>query len=143
MEKRGRKSGASMEVVKPVNITAIERPAAPGMLTKRQAGVWETVVGGLPADWFPAETHELLAQYCRHAINARRVAQLIENLLSSDQEHDDWLAEYNRLLIMHEREGRALSSLATRMRLTQQTRYHPEKKRGTSVRAPWLPPHKA
>jgi len=139
MEKRGRKSSASLQVIRPANITAVERPAALEMLTDEQAGVWGKVVNRMPAEWFRDETHELLAQYCRHAVSVRRVAELIESLLSDEEESGNWLSEYNRLLIMQEREGRALSSLATRMRISQHSQYEKDKKRGSSLK----PPHQS
>jgi hypothetical protein len=71
----------------------------------------------MSADWFPRETRGMLSQYCRHVVSARRVAQLIEQAMKGELLDIDG---YNQLLIMQEREGRALSSLATRMRLSQQ-----------------------
>jgi uncharacterized protein YicC (UPF0701 family) len=43
----------------------------------------------------------------------------------------------DRLLKMQEREGRAMSSLATRMRLTQQTSYDKTKPRPIATKPPW------
>lgn len=117
MRKRGRKSAASSEVAVVSPIETVSRPDAPYDLTDEQAQEWWAVVNRMPADWFPRETHGLLTQYCRHVVAARKIAQLIakaEKAKSFDVE------EYDRLLKMQEREGRALSSLATRMRITQQ-----------------------
>ena len=60
--------------------------------------------------------------------------------ISGDAEKDDEfkVGDYDLLLKMQEREGRALSSLATRMRMTQQTQYDKSKKRGSgAVKKPW------
>lgn len=76
----------------------------------------------------------MLAQYCRHVVAARRVAQLIADAEASkelDVEH------YDRLLKMQEREGRAISSLATRMRISQQATYDKTRKKPSQVRQPW------
>jgi hypothetical protein len=118
-------------------VTVSPRPDPPRELTAEQADEWRAVVDRLPADWFPRETHGLLVQYCRHVVAARRVAQLIESLeTSSDSEFD--VGRYDELLKMQEREGRALSSLATRMRLTQQTTYDKQKKKGSvGTKRPW------
>ena len=43
----------------------------------------------------------------------------------------------DRLLKMQEREGRAISALATRMRLTQQSTYDKSKKKPTAALRPW------
>lgn len=134
MGDRGRKSAASMEVA-PINVLAVERPDAPYDLTDAQAEVWRTVVNGLPAEWFPRETWPLLAQYCRHVVSAEHVAKLIYDL---EQKKDGFdVGEYNQLLIMQEREGRALSSLATRMRMTQQSTYDRQKMKPKEAKKLW------
>ena len=47
-------------------------------------------------------------------------------------------SEYDKLLKMQERESRILVSLATKMRMTQQATYDPEKGKGsTPIRPPW------
>ena len=135
MAARGRKSAASLMVAPAGAVRAIDRPDPPDELTEEQARVWYAVTESLPADWFGRETHDLLAQYCRHVVAARKVAQLIAQVEASP-EFD--VGEYDTLLKMQEREGRALSSLATRMRLTQQTTYDKSKAKGKSAtRKPW------
>ena len=135
MTQRGRKSAASLAVISSSGIATIRRPSPPAELSDEQAHEWVQVVNRLSADWFPRETHGMLAQYCRHVVSARRVAQLI-TLAESADEFD--VREYELLLRMQEREGRALSSLATRMRMSQQATVHPEKARKPSaVSKPW------
>jgi len=118
-------------------ITAIPRPAAPRDLNRAQAAEWNSVVERMPADWFPRETHALLAQYCRHVITARQIAGMIDSLMKGDSQSNSWLDDYDRLLKMQEREGRAMSSLATRMRISQQAQYNQNKNPGTTVTKPW------
>jgi len=133
MEKRGRKSAASLEVVH--GVSAVRRPAPPVELTDEQAAEWTAIVERMPADWFPRETHPMLAQYCLHAVSQRKISALIESLLARDEFEVD---EYDKLLKMQEREGRAMSSLATRMRISQQAQYNKDKKRGGgTVKRPW------
>jgi chaperone required for assembly of F1-ATPase len=117
MKTRGRKSAASQEVVVPGTTELIARPDAPYDLTDEQSAEWWAVVNRMPADWFPRETHGMLTQYCRHVVAARRVAQLVAK---AEKNKTLDLEEYDRLLKMQEREGRAISSLATRMRISQQ-----------------------
>ena len=137
MGERGRKSGASLAVRSPSPIETVQRPDPPDELTEEQSRVWYAVTESLPADWFGRETHEMLAQYCRHTVAARRVAQIISHMEKSDDDAFD-VENYDRLLKMQEREGRALSSLATRMRMTQQATYDPKKGKGKgAVRKPW------
>jgi len=88
----------------------------------------------MPADWFGAETYPLLVQYCRHVVSSDRVAQLIAAAEAGDQFD---VREYDQLLKMQEREGRAMSALATRMRLTQQTTYDKSKRKPSAAKRPW------
>ena len=138
MGKRGRKSLASQSVVSLSDaIERVQRPDAPYDLTDEQADVWRGVVADLPADWFSPKNFMLLTQYCRHVIEARRIAQLIQAEMDASEGID--LVKYDKLLAMQEREGRAISSLMTRMRTTHQSLYDKSKKVGSAVRVskPW------
>jgi hypothetical protein len=132
MGNRGRTSAAALSVIGPVR--ELRRAQAPAELTDEQADEWRAIVNRMPAEWFPRETHAMLAQYCRHVIAARRVAQLIDALEGRDPFD---VEEYDRLLKMQEREGRALSSLATRMRLSQQATYDKTKRKPIAGVRPW------
>lgn len=134
MGDRGRKPGSELSVISSEGIETVARPKPPAELTPEQADEWRAVVNRLPADWFPRETLGMLAQYCRHIVSARRVAQLIQQHEALEEFDID---EYDKLLKMQEREGRALSSLATRMRITQQTTYDKSKKKGKVGKRPW------
>lgn len=134
MRTRGRRSAESLAVISSGGIETIRRPEPPDELTDEQAEEWRAVVNRLSADWFPRETHGMLAQYCRHVVAARRVAQLIAAHETSDPFD---VEEYDRLLKMQEREGRALSSLSTRMRLSQQATYDPKRKKPKAAPKPW------
>ncbi len=117
MGTRGRKSAAQLAVA-PTVVEIVPRPVAPMGLTDEQASEWDAVVARMPADWFPRETHGILAAYCRHVVASGRVAQLIA---AQDRAESIDITEYDVLLRMQEREGRAMSALATRMRLTPQS----------------------
>lgn len=135
MAARGRKSAASMEITIASDVQVIRRPLPPNELTVEQADEWSAVVDRMPADWFPRETHGMLVQYCRHVVAARRIAQLIARVEKSNKLDLD---EYDKLLKMQEREGRAVSSLATRMRITQQATVRAESaKKPAQISAPW------
>lgn len=122
-------------------IETIERPECPHDLNDEEAEVWFMVVNRLPADWFPAETHPLLAQYCRTAIQTRRVAELIEKA-TSDVDEDGkatlTVKDYDRLLKMQARQSATLAMLATKMRISQQaTTNHRANKKQIAPRKPW------
>jgi hypothetical protein len=135
MGTRGRQSAAALTVVGPSGIETVRRPEPPDELTDEQASEWKAIVSRMPADWFGRETHGMLAQYCRHVIASRRVAQLIE---ANEQSDDFSLEAYDTLLKMQEREGRAMSALATRMRISQQASYDKQKKKPHGpAKRPW------
>lgn len=135
MKTRGRTSAAATEIMAvAAPLERIQRPDAPYDLTDEQTQEWWAVVNRMPADWFPRETHALLADYCRHVVMARRVAQLIKQAESSESLD---VVEYDRLGKMAERESRVIASLATKMRLTQQTTYDKSKKKPLLSKKPW------
>lgn len=142
MQKRGRKSAAAHEVVTVAKIEAIQRPQCPHDLTDEESEVWFVVVNRLPADWFPAETHPMLVQYCRATVQARRVAELIEKATSDlDPETGEptlTVSAYDRLLKMQARQSATLAMLATKMRISQQaTTNHRGNKKQVSPKKPW------
>jgi len=153
MGARGRESG--QDISTRLATTAVQqRPEPPEELNAEQMAEWRAVVNRLPADWFPRETWGMLAQYCRHVVASNRIAQLINQMEAglstivlnethpADDESDDCagfsLKAYDKLLAMQEREGRAMSSLATRMRMTQQSTFDKERKKGKPGARPWL-----
>lgn len=137
MGTRGRKS--STELTTPGAVTLIERPAAPLDLTPEQAEEWQAIVDALPADWFQRENFPLLVQYCRHVVEGRRLAQLIDIVCAPE---DMQIGQYLELLKAQRQETAALKTLAASMRLAQQAKYNAQsagtagKKRGT-VKRPW------
>lgn len=124
-----------MEVATIGQVEAIQRPDAPYDLTDEQSTEWWAVVNRMPADWFPRETHGMLADYCRHVVKSRRIAQLVDDAESQDAIDVDRL---DKLYKMAERESRAASSLATRMRISQQATVRAEQARKPAqVERPW------
>ena len=76
-----------------------------------------------------------LVQYCRHVVTARRIHQLIE-ALQTDAELD--FKAWHDALKMQQRESGVLASLATKMRISQQSTYDKSRKKGESGTAkPW------
>ena len=139
MGKRGPKSAASLEIAGPYTaahkIEIVKRLRPPHELNDEETEVWAAVTSSEAADWFSPSTAPLLAQYCRHVVQARRVAELIEKA-TSDPELS--IQDYDRLLHMQERESRAVASLATKMRISQQaTTNHRGNKNPAQVRKPW------
>lgn len=126
MAKRGRKSAASMEVAAEVApIMSAARLTPPVHISNAEREVWLEVVNDQPADSFTPTHAPLLELYCRHIVQSRILAEEVLNFDRAWLADDDGLKRYDRLLAMSEREGRAASSLATRLRITRQATDHP------------------
>lgn len=135
MGDRGRTSGSELATIGNTGIVdTVRRAEVPAHLGPEQAVEWRAIVNRLPAEWFPRETLALLESYCNHVVEARHIQKMCEQYQESD-EFD--VKEYKTLRQMYELESRAASSLATRMRLTQQSTYDKEKKKPKSGVKPW------
>ncbi len=121
MGTRGRKSSASLEVPAiGTSIGVAQRLDSPLHISEAERSVWVQVVNDQPADSFTPTHAPLLELYCRHVVQARILADELQNFSREWIADDDGLKRYDRLLAMSERESRAASSLATRLRITRQ-----------------------
>jgi hypothetical protein len=126
MAQRGRKSQASLMVQAQIApISSDSRLAAPMHMSEAERSVWAEVVNDQPASAFSPTHAPLLELYCRHIVNARILADELMNFDRAWLADDDGLKRYDRILAMSERESRAASSLATRLRITRQAVEHP------------------
>lgn len=116
MGTRGRKSAAELEIVPAIQVC--ERQKAPHDLTDEECEVWSAVVNTEPAERFSRSNIPLLQQFCRHVVQARRIAELIEKATSDT---DLAVADWDRLLRMQERESRQIATLATKMCISQRS----------------------
>lgn len=139
MQKAGRKSAASLTVVAARAIDG--RPKAPGELTKSQAAIWERTVAAEPADFFKtAATQQLLGAYCRHVDAAEQLGQLLNDAMAPASECS--LADLDKMLKMRDREQRGAVTMATKLRITNQSRYDEKtastaSKRASTIEKPW------
>jgi hypothetical protein len=120
--KRGRTSRASLETQIAI-VQTPSRPDPPADLCPEERAIWGRVVADKPES-FPPSTVGLLKVYCRHAANADRIARLLNQAWARSAE----LALIDKLSAMHERETRALASLASRMRISQQATISPNRR---------------
>lgn len=118
-----KKSAASLSVVAPVNIGA--RLLAPKFLAARQKEIWKDIVTAKPAGWFDCCNAPLLSGYvsaiASHEILALRAQGIEATLLHGEGD----LKTLNKIHGMIERQARLMQTLATKLRLTQQSRYTP------------------
>jgi hypothetical protein len=117
------------------------REPAPQDLEPAEAVYWNAIVIRLPADWFTSETVPLLKAYCRHANYADRfAADIAEQRAFLDAIEADVAAgragirklpklrdTLYTLHKMHAHETANAMMVATKLRLTNQSRYVPDK----------------
>lgn len=118
--KRGPKSSAELSVVTPIGIDT-RRPDPPNYLTATQADIWRSAIASLPGGWIDGPQEPLLAAYVRHVDSGNVLSAKINKIDFSSCD----LSRLDRLLRMRERETRASMAVATKLRLTQQSRMHP------------------
>src|SRR3954454_22518828 len=115
--KRGRPS--ANELMTPRPVTAYERQRPPPELAGEDDEAFLGFVNAESADWFTPTTVPLLAQLARHIVQARRIAELIERAVG--QKETD-LGYYVELLKQQRAESQVIAMLATKLRLTPQSR---------------------
>lgn len=99
--------------------------APPAELTAEQACVWRETVEARSADYFGQDAVPLLEEYCRVVVMCRLLALQIETVIagSGGEETAGLLKSF---LDMRDKESRRMASLATKLRLTNQSRYTPQ-----------------
>lgn len=100
------------------------RPEPPEHLTPAQADLWRTITEAKSADWFAVEALPLLEAYVRAIEQHRRISDAVD-AFSGDLSDPDMIKALNKLHAMQERQANLIQSLATKMRLTQQSRWQP------------------
>jgi hypothetical protein len=93
-------------------------------LNAEERAEWVKFTTRLPADWFPPETWPMLAQLCRHICQARWFGQTLQEVRAGllSPTDDDQLDRIERLIRMHDREGKAIVALMVKLRITSQQR---------------------
>jgi hypothetical protein len=135
MAQRGQKSAQALAALAQ-NVIEVPRYEPPVDMPDEQQAIWTRIINRQPAEWFTDANIDLLENYIRHLAGATRINILISK---TERKKSFDVDEYDKLLKMRERETRAASSLATRMRLTQQAQYSDRKTQPASktIEAPW------
>lgn len=117
-----RKSAADVAVV--IEGQFGQRPEPPESLTPRQAEVWRAIVASEHSDFFNTEAlRNLLVGYCRHLEAAENVSSVIDTIPPKRIKRAEGAQRYHNLLKMRDLEMQAATRLATKLRLTNQSRY--------------------
>lgn len=140
MEQRGRKSAASLQIGNVVHLNG-QWPEAPEHLTESQVANWDKIVRTKPNDWFAADTYPLLIEYVRAIDGATAIAAALDRFQAEWMNDPAGLKRFEQLTRLQDAKAATLARLATKMRLSQQSRYT-EKTAATAAkqasgRKPW------
>lgn len=118
------------------------RMRPPAYLSKPQAQIWIQTVAAKPADWFGAESAPMLAMYCRAVSSAEHLARIVERFETRKRLDSDGLHAYGIALSSMDKQSKLVISLATKMRLTQQSQYTAQSaatasRKGNAAKKPW------
>lgn len=120
MKQRGRQSAVSLATVTALPLRLLAPPAD---LSAEECEVWGRVAATKPGDWFDAGSIPLFAQFCRATVQAEMVGGLVRTVGTAMLTDPDELGRYKDLRKIQAALSGELTSLATKMRLTQQARY--------------------
>ena len=120
METRGRKSVAELAVVP---VVPGRRPDPPADLTESEARYWRDAVATKPAEWWKADTQILLTAYCRASAQHDVISSVINSIKPRTLKTEKGWAKYERMKKLQSSTSSELAQLATKMRLTPQSRY--------------------
>lgn len=135
MGRPGRVSGAELAVRAVTGVVQFaRRPDAPTHLTEEQSTVWDEILSHLPPEWINGASLPVLEVYVCHVVKHRKLGQLIEDAEGRDAVN---LMTLNGLYLMQERESRAITSAATKLRLTPQSTWSPKKEKQKQGKRPW------
>ena len=131
ISKRGRKSSADLMTPRPLQV--YPRQPLPPELSGDEAEVFLEIVNTEEGGWLNKGSVPVLTQYCRHVVQARRVAELLEAAVGQD--HTSW-QYYTQLLVQQRAESAAIAALSVKLRLAPSSA---RKNRGSpkSAAPPW------
>jgi hypothetical protein len=121
MNKRGPKSPNDLMAV-----THETRIGPPATLSDAERFVWLELTNAVPANFFTEIHRPMLEMYCRHVAFHKVLSEQALAFELAWLADPDGLKRYNLMLQMVERESRAASALATRLRITKQATEHRE-----------------
>jgi hypothetical protein len=107
------------------NVVSLTAPSVhlqpPDGMPADQQKVWRLTVESRSADFFGQDAVPMLVEYCRAVVTCDLLAKQVENAIT-----DGSVDAIKTLLDMRDKESRRVASLATKLRLTNQSRYTPQ-----------------
>jgi hypothetical protein len=126
MKQRGRKSADSVDLTVIDGDFAGKRPDPPPDMTPQQAHIWTATVNDEPLEHFAtAATREMLKDYCIQRHIADTIAGAMNVFPAEGHKSVKGMMFFRQLQKAHDMATRGASSLATKLRLTNQSRYTP------------------
>lgn len=115
----------------------------PDDLTDEEKAIWKETIASEPKDAFnTAALRGLLTDYCRHRATAESVSKVINSFKSEWLKNGEGARRYAELLKIRDLECRGAADKATKLRLTNQSRYTPKRaqtdhRKATAEKMPW------
>jgi hypothetical protein len=97
------------------------RLPTPTDLSETERALWASIVNAKPADWFDADSAPVLKEYVRAASACDLLAGVVARALASGD-----VKAMRQALNVRDQESRRCAILATKLRLTIQSRYSPK-----------------
>ena len=133
MVTRGRRNIVELSVL---SATTVPPPDPPEKFSEAEKAAWMEVVGSMPGDWLRLECRILLRQLCCHMMLVDELDDRIRELVARRASHE----EIKPLADMRRDESTIIGQIASKLRLTPQARYWPQKGIAAERRAaarPW------
>jgi hypothetical protein len=128
-----KKSLAALSVVPRLPGVVIGEPSD---LSVAELALWRETVASKPAEWFGADSVPVLKEYVRAAVTCDLLDLKVKEVMDEGE-----VGEVKTVLDMRDKESKRVANLATKLRLTQQSRYTPQAAatadRHVSGRRPW------
>ena len=129
-------SRQSAEALTLVPVTPWSGHPVPADLTEAESVLWREVIDSKPREWFGVDSLPVLKEFVRACAACDVLAPLVEKALASGKSKD-----MRDLMDIRNKEANRAAALATKLRLTQQSRYTPQASatanRKASGRKPW------
>src|SRR5215831_3498876 len=126
---------------------ALKRPNPPEDLTETQQKIWRGIVSSEPPDFFVTQAQrDMLKDLVCHRDSILGLTETINSFRTEWLRSEEGAKRYDYLLKMRGRETHFAATIATKLRLTKQSRYMPEAaaraERNNAKVRPWEEPEK-
>ena len=101
-----------------------KHPEPPARLNEDEAGIWRGICASMPVGWFPPESQGVLEALVTETAARRRFDESVRNFPNELMQTASGLQALRQLRRMQIEAGKAIAYLATKLRLTPQSRYN-------------------